>query len=1458
MNDRANDLPDIPGFELERRLGSGGMAEVFLAKKRGAEGTFKQLVLKRILPEHSKSRRFRHMFVEEAHLATRLNHPNIVQVYEFSHHGEELLLSMEYVEGVDLGKLARAADKKQQRVPPWVSAFVIAEVAKGLHYAHERKDEVGMPLAIVHRDVSPQNVLVSYGGVVKIADFGIASANLFREEQGVLKGKTGYMSPEQARGEKVDRKSDIYALGVVLFEMLYGRSPYGALKDEALAEVVRQAAVKAPLDASVPPDLAAIVMRAVSREPSGRYHTAREMAAAIGRALLENREFVDNAAIEETLARFVGDGSADGEPAQRTLAAVRKRTAHDSSVVGTAGQSQRIVREVRHVAVVKLRLDGFDALGQLSGPAAAAREIASTRATLDDIAYKRGTVWSWESDRAAHAVVGLLAAPARASDDTALCAVDVHEFLASRSEDLPVQLRAAIAIVRGIATGERDQAGHLVHHVLQPPASYLADELGARTPFGKTWVAGGVYRLVRRGFRWSEGPTLVLDDAAKRNAPERMRVYALLRPLTSDERSAETALNPNDLVGRDAEKADLHAAYHRAVYHPGVSTPPPPDSVGGPQTRSGGELLARVIVGEMGIGKTALVETFVAELPDETRVFRVECSPNQMDLPYATVADLMHEVTGIDKDAKQADAEEAIRALMKAKKVGRGDRVVERLAQLVTGAQVSLQDEDAAAQHHELTVRGVRLLIGVLAEQTPVVIVVDGLQWADRMSLELLGRVLRKAENSPILTLLCTRPDERVEPYLEGMMRSELSGLSADDQVRLVQARLGVRRGVADVCRELVPRVGGNPYFLLEMVDALLERGALEIVEPREGGEPQLLRDEARFDQQADTLPSTVEQLVADRLNELPRAEHDVVDWLAVAGGPLSEADLMSLTRLADDEAITRLCARGLCDRRGNALDFRHPLARDVAYGTLDVVQRARMHRRLGEQLSTTSLAQGLSAAIVAQHLERGEAPRQAAELYLEAANAARSAHQTQLALRYFQRTIDLLPAGDDRLLVAHDALVRIYRHIGQPLDRRRHLDALRRLALESRDARWVATALTRTAELDADEGGLTRGVPIAQRAAEVAVTANTPDLEVEALIVLCELLRDVGDVTGALEACERALKVASTRAVSRRARGEVLRAKGVLLRWAGRPQAAVEAHAEAIAIFHVEGARRSEARAKNALGFALFVLGRYQDCIAMCLQSLGIDMIIGGRFQVAKTLSNIGVGYARLGEVERGLTYLARAREAHERYDDHDARVDTLLVSAGVLVEHRRLDEAKLFLGDASALLAVGGRIYDRIHCHIVQALLARHENNARAAAFAAAEARKLAEGQALLSYHVYATAIEAVARVDLGEHHAGVLLATTALGAVEAMEGCEYGVEVRSLCCEAVIKALAAERGGSAAAMTGDVCRRALDHVDRIAGYIRDARLRESFYERPPVRAIVDHATRLGPHGSSRGVDV
>jgi eukaryotic-like serine/threonine-protein kinase len=1456
------------------------MAEVFLAKKRGAEGTYKVLVVKRILPTHGTSRRFRSMFVEEAQLATRLNHPNVVQVYEFYDGGDEgQLLAMEYVEGPDLGKLISSAKAKGTRIGPWVSAWIIAEAAKGLHYAHERKDEGGVPLEIVHRDVSPQNVLLSFEGGVKIADFGIASAKLFVEEQGVIKGKFGYMSPEQARGEKVDRRSDLYALGVIFWETLTGRPLHGGLGGEALLDIVRSGMVEPPSTyvSDVPPELEAIVMRALSVKADDRFPTGRDMAGAIGRALLAKQEFVDAATLEATIANLVirentRPGQSELPPAlsapagpmsvadNRTQAAVPMAL---SSLEGALSASLAIElpiavvdgeapkgahltpvaassqiaasegpREVRHVAVVTLRLHGLDPYGIREG-IIAARSIDRLRTMLSDIAYKHGTRWTWLSEIDARAVVGLGGNPSRAAADAAWLALDTHEAIAGIKDDLALALGASMGIVRGIASGSRDAQGHLVRFTLHDPATFLADTLAGETPLNRTWVAGGVYRIVRREFGWGDAPTLNLKPPPGIELPATMRIYALERSLSREEKHEGSVSTAGDLVGRELEKAELHAAYHSAVSGGGA-----------------GEVTFRAVVGELGIGKTALVATFVTELPPNARVVRVECSPVRLELPLSAISELVRDIIGT---TGEEPFEEVCSIIARAGGgAAQGDSttpMVARLAELATNRPFSGGDEEDATTRKRTISAGLRNLLAAIALEQPLVVIVEGLQWADKASLELFADAMKSPDPLPILILFVTRQDERVGTLLDGVVRIELRGLSTDEQVRLVEARLGVREGVRQVCADLMPKVAGNPFFLLEMVDALLERGTLEIREADEGdagaapltgsGELHhvLVRTD-RADSSSAGLPETLEQLIGDRLTELPVEERDLVGWLAVAGGPLTPAELWALGGETLQEASIRLCARGLCDRKGEAIDFRHPLTRDVAYSALSAAERQEKHFRLGEYWATTSLARGQSAAIVARHFALGGDGSRAADFYLEAAHAARTSYQTQLAIRYFTRAIAHLPAGDARAFVPHEALEAIYRVIGRRRERVRHLEALRRTAKAIGAPRMALTALLHTARFDLDEGRPARGLPVARKAAEIARSAGLPPLEVEAEALTSALLRELGDVQGALGACDRALAACDPKVypnMPARARADVLHSRGILLRWVGRVKEAIDSYVEAIAVFRKVGARRHEARTKNSLAYAMFVQGRYEDAISLAFESIQIDLAIGGRFQIAKTLNNIGFAYSRLGDMPRARAYMARARDSHERYSDQDGRSDTLLVSAQIMIEEEELDQADSFVKDASALNAVTGSAYIATQEAIVRSALARVRRESRVALEQAIIARQRAEGLALVNYHFYALALEAAARIDLGEVHAATLAATTALGAVETLQGCEHGLEIRVLCADALKRA-----GSPQAPLAGQ---RAVDYATALMSTIKDPRLRRSFAERPLVAGLFDN---------------
>jgi serine/threonine protein kinase/tetratricopeptide (TPR) repeat protein len=1437
----------LADFEVIRRLGAGGMAEVFLAKKRGAEGTFKLLVLKRILPAYGSSRRFRTMFAEEAQLATRLNHPNIVQVYDFQDYGDEgQLLSMEYVEGPDLRKLMRAGQAKGQRLPPYVAAYVIAEIAKGLHYAHERKDEAGKPLDIVHRDVSPQNMLLSFDGAVKIADFGIASANLFREEPGVLKGKTAYMSPEQARGERVTRRTDIYSLGVVFHELLTGRALHGSAEGQELLEAVRAGRVEPPSTfvRELPADLEEIVMKLLARDPTERFQTGREVASAISRVLLTRQQLIDSHVLESVLAELVPrEHTSPGVPLPEAIPGLHigpDASEHASSFsigpgsVGSdaqpdeatgpgltqGGLRERAGREVRHVAVLTLCIHGLAELTAASSPAQAAHALDQLKSTLGEIAFRRGAHFAWSHLPGselpfARAVVGLMANPARAPLDAVWLAIDVHETIRGASEDLPLPLRASIGIVRGIATGQRDKAGHLVQHELTEPATHLADLLGEQAPPGVSWVAGGLYRLVRRDFVWGDAPTIKIPGAEERNLPLDMRIYSLLRPHTREEKLLEMASASSDLIGRDAELADLHAAYY-GVVGSGLST---------------GQVAARVISGEMGIGKTALLTAFLNELPPDARVLRAECSPALSEVPFATVSEWLRELTGTRSDQSLDEARTLINDALSELAGGEdGPEIIERMAELATGRVRSSVDEADVARSRQLVSLGLRRFFARAALDAPLVIALDGLQWADRPSRELVIEFLKRPEPLPILVLLLARPDERMLPELENLVRIELKGLSAEHQLRLLQARFGVIDGVRTVCADLLPRAGGNPFFLLEMVDALLERGRFEIHE-REGGGQELVSVE-RPGEAALPLPSTLEQLIADRLNELPLEEQAIVEWLSVAGGPLANEDLIALEGPNTEDAVMRLCARGLCEQKGELTDVRHPLTRDVAYRALERRRRVRMHRKLGEYLGRTPLGKGLTAAIVARHLARGNAREEAASFFLEAADAARSSYQTQLAKRCYRRVIALLPDEDPKLIEAYEALEAITRNQGRWQERRSHLTELRRLAKRSGKAFWAATALLRTALFELDAGQLSRALSSVQRGEQMSKSAGSVVLHVGALTLMAEILHEIGDMQGALAAVDRALEASRDDAPAR-LRAEALRLRGTLLRRVGRVHEAVECQAEAIAVFRRVGARRLEARAKNSLAYALLVLGRFEDGIALALDAIRIDLSIGGRFQIARTLATIGACYANLGDVPRGLAYLRRARDAHERYGDRDSRADTLLSTAELLLEAGDLVAAETLVGDAGALTAVTGSAFDSVHEKILRGLMARQQGDPARAVMYAFDARQAAEAQAYVAFHFYAMAIEARARVEMGENHTGILLATTAMGAIETLQGSEYGLPTRALCCEAL------SRAGSPQAH--EMRERARSYVQRLVAHIRDSVFRELFLKRRVVQEIL-----------------
>jgi serine/threonine protein kinase len=292
------------------------MGDVFLAREHGADGVTRRVALKRIRPELSRDERFRELFRHEARVAIRLAHPNIVHVHEVGMAGDDLYLTMEYVEGRTLYDVLRQAAQAGVIVPIEVAMAVALDVARGLHYAHDLRGEDGRPLDIVHRDLSPRNILVSLDGAARILDFGVAKASIALDErEGLeLKGKPGYLSPEQARLERVDRRSDIYTLGILLWEMTTGRRLFPASDAlQTLALIGRQPIPSPAAIRPLPAGWEGVLRRALAADRDERYQTARALQLDVEEVARAAGHVVSNLPVVSLLAGLFPEVALDLE-----------------------------------------------------------------------------------------------------------------------------------------------------------------------------------------------------------------------------------------------------------------------------------------------------------------------------------------------------------------------------------------------------------------------------------------------------------------------------------------------------------------------------------------------------------------------------------------------------------------------------------------------------------------------------------------------------------------------------------------------------------------------------------------------------------------------------------------------------------------------------------------------------------------------------------------------------------------------------------------------------------------------------------------------------------------------------------------------------------------------------------------------------------------------------------------
>ncbi len=336
--------PFLGRYQLQKKIAVGGMAELYLAQVSGAGGFQKQVVVKRILPQLAESEELFRMFLDEARIAATLDHPNVIQVYDSCEENGEYFMAMEYLDGTDLRTLRKVLADKELAIPWEHAIYVISSIAAGLHYAHEKCDFDGAALGIVHRDVTPHNIFLTRDGAVKLVDFGIAKAQgrMTETALGTLKGKLAYMSPEQCRGESIDRRSDIYSLGIILYELTTGRRLYKSTTEYELMNEIVEGTIPAPSTLmEYPKLLEKIVLRCLEKTAGDRYPSAQSLQADLEAFAQEHRLMLSTLSFASFLKPLLSEATAVAEERWKHRQDVTPLGLSGKGAQGSSGQFRK-------------------------------------------------------------------------------------------------------------------------------------------------------------------------------------------------------------------------------------------------------------------------------------------------------------------------------------------------------------------------------------------------------------------------------------------------------------------------------------------------------------------------------------------------------------------------------------------------------------------------------------------------------------------------------------------------------------------------------------------------------------------------------------------------------------------------------------------------------------------------------------------------------------------------------------------------------------------------------------------------------------------------------------------------------------------------------------------------------------------------------------------------------------
>lgn len=1292
-------------YQLLDRIAVGGMAEVFLARRFGAEGFEKRLVIKRILPDLARNPRFVAMFVHEAKLSVSLNHPNIVQVFDLGKVDGDPYMAMEYIHGRDLTQFLRVMRRNGERVRPEMAAYVAAQVARGLAYAHGRAAPDGRPLDVVHRDISPHNVMVSFEGDVKIVDFGIARL-AGEAAEGLDTGRPGggkfaYMSPEQARGEPLDARTDIFALGVVLYEMLAGRRLFqDGDPDEKLRMVVECVVPDIrTFNPEVDDGMRGILGKALAARREDRYADASLFEEDL-RAYMFDIGARDGArALKAALhAAFAAELTGDHGPSSLDLLAEDLDAMHTgvdpepssnssaSSMAESHSRSDERGRQIlgalrgerKHVVALVAEVNGLTELSARAETEDIARVhyrlLRLVRSVIDNLG---GQAERFDDDT----LVVFFGLPRALGDDldrALACARELHR-LASRLRKRGLAAEFSV----GVHVGELNvskRVGRHFRYAARGDTLKSCVRLAYAAEPGTTLVSDRVAALAGDRFPFDRGPEL------RRKGSRGTRTTFLLA-------------GPRRRGGRGAPGRWLRRGGEIEILR---------DAIAALGTARSVRIAVR---GEPGMGKSRLLREF-RELARRRgiRVFHGRALPFGADRPLAPFRDLVSDILGIEANTGAARVRERLARLAELH-LDPGDiAVMSALFSVELGERVE-PARDAIDQALVRLVRG-------LAADGPTIMILEDVQYLDEFERGLLDQLVRAIDGEPVLLLVSARGAE--PRWAAGTFREiALQPLEHEQVVNMAAEALGAEAIGPDLARLLSRTAEGNPLYLEEILKALQQSQRIWYE-----GAVARLRDPT-IDP---GLPDTLQGLVAARVDALEPVSKGALQVAAVLGMSFSPQLLGEAVGADEPMALLGdLVSAGLVAPESRspetAYAFRSVLVWESVNRSIPGAQRKEFHRMVAGALERIHAGRlGPVLDTYAQHCQAGARWRDAILAVAEAGDLARQGQFLERALDCYLRGVawydqaprdERDPAVESRLHVGAGEIALL---LGMPTAERMLQVALD-IAAEAGPRAVEARALLALGTYYRGKGRLLLARANLDSALALARTLRDVRLQVEALEALGAAALDDGGLEEARKHYDEGLKAAGDdhALVARMLLGLASRARAT-----GDLDASLGLLQDALARAEAVGDRIVTGRIVNNIGIARFDQRAYPEALAEFRRALEIRRGLGYRQGEVVNLHNIGDTWLRMGDPAHAYASFEQSRDVAR-----DAGWDRGVAMNEVYLLYVRGLRGEAVGADLAAAGARSESLGDRESAITARAFAARLAKDPAGLAAAAADAR-------------------------------------------------------------------------------------------------------------------------------------